>query len=284
MLHAQDCWCEPARARPGLEQTLGVSRQSAPTDRLALVAAGVTVILWASAFVAIRSAAHEFSPGALALGRLTSGSVVLGVVAWARREGWPPRTAWPGIALSGVLWFGLYMVALNWGEQKVDAGTAAMVVSLGLVVVALLSGWLLREGFPRGLLAGVGVSFAGVVVVGIATSSGTGHRSVAGVLLCLLAALVVRSCCDRPETGTEVRLGAAGHHLRRRGGRGGVPPVRRPTGLSDRRRSHVRHTEGLLPGGLPNRYRLHHLGIRAARGPRPARWGPPPTSSPPSRC
>jgi drug/metabolite transporter (DMT)-like permease len=155
-------------------------------DRLALVAAGVTVVLWASAFVAIRGAGREFSPGALALGRLACGSLVLGLVAWARREGWPPRAAWPGIVASGVLWFGVYMVALNWGEQKVDAGTAAMVVGVGPVIIALLGGWLLTEGLPRSLLAGVAVSFAGVVVVGVA-SSGIGHAPVAGVLLCLLA-------------------------------------------------------------------------------------------------
>jgi drug/metabolite transporter (DMT)-like permease len=155
---------------------------------LALIAAGVTVVLWASAFVAIRSAGRDFSPGALALGRLMCGSVVLGLVARARREGWPPRAAWPGIVTSGVLWFGVYMVALNWGEQKVDAGTAAIVVSLGPIIIALLSGWRLREGFPRGVLAGVAVSFAGVVVVGVATA-GPGHASVAGVLLCLMAAL-----------------------------------------------------------------------------------------------
>jgi drug/metabolite transporter (DMT)-like permease len=153
-----------------------------------LVAAGVTVVLWASAFVAIRGADREFSAGALALGRLACGSVVLGLVAWARREGWPPRAAWPGIVASGVLWFGVYMVALNWGEQKVDAGTAAMVVGVGPVIIALLGGWLLGEGFPRGLLAGVAVSFAGVIVVGIATS-GAGHAPATGVLLCLLAAL-----------------------------------------------------------------------------------------------
>jgi hypothetical protein len=32
-------------------------------------AAAVTVVLWASAFVSIRSAGGHFSPGALALGR-----------------------------------------------------------------------------------------------------------------------------------------------------------------------------------------------------------------------
>ena len=158
------------------------------SGRLALMAAGVTVVLWASAFVAIRSAGRDFSPGALALGRLVCGSAVLGLVARARREGWPPRAAWPGIVTSGVLWFGVYMVALNWGEQKVDAGTAAIVVSLGPIIIALLSGWRLKEGFPPGVLAGVAISFAGVIVVGVATA-GTGHASVAGVLLCLLAAL-----------------------------------------------------------------------------------------------
>jgi drug/metabolite transporter (DMT)-like permease len=172
----------------GPGQELGGSASAERSGRLALMAAGVTVVLWASAFVAIRSAGRDFSPGALALGRLVCGSVVLGLVARARREGWPPRAAWPGIVTSGVLWFGVYMVALNWGEQKVDAGTAAIVVSLGPIIIALLSGWRLKEGFPPGVLAGVAVSFAGVIVVGVATA-GTGHASVAGVLLCLLAAL-----------------------------------------------------------------------------------------------
>ena len=65
-----------------------MERSSAPdlrTERLALAAAGVTVLLWASAFVSIRSAAASYSPGALALGRLLIASAVLGVV--------PGRTA-----------------------------------------------------------------------------------------------------------------------------------------------------------------------------------------------
>jgi drug/metabolite transporter (DMT)-like permease len=80
------------------------------------------------------------------------------------------------------------MVALNWGERRVDAGTASMITSTGPVLIALLSGWLLREGFPARLVAGIAVSFAGAVVVGIATSS-AGHASLLGVLLCLLAAV-----------------------------------------------------------------------------------------------
>ncbi|MER5461276.1 DMT family transporter [Streptomyces sp. NPDC002668] len=154
----------------------------------ALAAAGVTVLLWASAFVSIRSAGDAYSPGALALGRLLAGSLVLGIFLLIRREGLPPRAAWPGIAVSGLLWFGVYMVALNWGEQQVDAGTAAMVVNIGPILIALLGARLLGEALPPRLLAGMAVSFAGAVTVGL-SMSGEGSASTLGVLLCLLAAV-----------------------------------------------------------------------------------------------
>ncbi|MQA27221.1 MAG: EamA family transporter [Micromonosporaceae bacterium] len=155
-----------------------------------MAAAAVTVVLWASAFVSIRSATASYPPGALALGRLLVASAVLGAILLIRREGWPSRAAWPGIAASGVLWFGVYMVALNWGEQGVDAGTASMVVGIGPLLVALLGGWLLKEGLPGRLLAGMAVSFAGVIVVGFSMSDG-GRASVLGVLLCLVAAVAL---------------------------------------------------------------------------------------------
>jgi drug/metabolite transporter (DMT)-like permease len=156
--------------------------------RAAIAAATVTVVLWASAFVGIRAAAPHFSPGSLALGRLLAGSVTLLIFLLISRQGLPPRAAWPGIVVSGVIWFGLYMVALNWGEELVDAGTAAMLVNVGPAVMALLAGWLLKEGFPPRLLAGIAVSFAGTIVVGISMSNG-GRASVLGVALCLVAAV-----------------------------------------------------------------------------------------------
>ena len=64
----------------------------------------------------------------------------------------------------GLLWFGLYMITLNWGERDVDAGTAAMLVNIGPILLALLGGWLLHEGFPRRLAAGMAVSFGGAVL------------------------------------------------------------------------------------------------------------------------
>ncbi|MFJ2772271.1 DMT family transporter [Streptomyces sp. NPDC087300] len=157
-------------------------------ELLAAAAATFTVVMWASAFVSIRSAGAAYSPGALALGRLLAGALTLGVIWAVRRQGWPPRAAWPGIAVSGLLWFGVYMVVLNWGEQQVDAGTAALLVNIGPILVALLGSRLLGDPLPPRLLAGMAVSFAGAIAVGF-SMSGEGEASVLGVALCLIAAV-----------------------------------------------------------------------------------------------
>lgn len=170
---------------------------SSPNVRALLpeAAALVTVLLWASAFVAIRHVTTIFSPGVLALGRLTVGSAVLTVVVCLRAakspaygRQWPSRPQWPPLVACGVLWFGIYNVALNAGERRVEAGTAAMLLAIGPVLLAILAGLLLGEGFPRRLLAGSVIAFAGVVVIGAATSSRSGDDPW-GVALCITAAV-----------------------------------------------------------------------------------------------
>lgn len=153
-----------------------------------VVAVLVTVAAWASAFVAIRGVRDSFEPGALALGRLLVGSLALTAAVLARRT-WvrPSRREWQLLAVCGVAWFALYNVALNAAEQRVDAGTAAMLINIGPIVIALLAGALLGEGFPRWLLLGAGVAFGGAVLIGAATTRTTSSDPV-GVLLCVLAA------------------------------------------------------------------------------------------------
>lgn len=143
--------------------------------------------LWASAFVGIRSAGHELSPGSIALGRLLIGSAALGAIVLARREPLPGRRDLPAIVFCGIFWFGIYNVALNEAERRVDAGTAAMLVNIGPILIAVLAGIMLREGFPPKLLAGCAVAFSGTVVIGLATS-GAGVRASWGVVLCVVAA------------------------------------------------------------------------------------------------
>jgi drug/metabolite transporter (DMT)-like permease len=153
----------------------------------ALVAVGITLVLWASAFVAIRHLGETFSPGALSLGRLAVGTIALGVVLLPR--GWraPTRAEWVRLVAIGALWFGLYNVALNAGEQRLDAGTAAMLIQLAPVLVAVLAALFLGERATPALGVGLVVAFTGVVLIATSTSEDS-SRDWWGVGLCLLSA------------------------------------------------------------------------------------------------
>jgi len=149
----------------------------------------VTLVLWASAFVAIRHLGEDFSPGALSLGRLLVGAACLAVAALSRGFPRPSRGDLLIIVVIGVLWFGVYNVALNEGEQRVDAGTAAMLIQVSPVLIALLAALFLGERFTVYLALGLGLAFSGVALIAFSTSPG-GNSDVVGVLLCLLSAVV----------------------------------------------------------------------------------------------
>ena len=158
-----------------------------PRSSLTLLAVVVTVLAWASAFIGIRAVGEDLAPGALALGRLAVGTTVLGALLAGR--GWVRPTAgeWRLMAVCGVGWFGIYNLALNAAEQHLDAGTTAMLVNIGPVLIAVFAGLLLGEGFPRWLVVGLAVAFGGVLLIGIATRQA--GADLAGVLLCVVAAV-----------------------------------------------------------------------------------------------
>lgn len=164
------------------------SKTPAPAHSPAvLAAAAVTVVLWASSFIAIRAALPYYAPGSMALLRMAVGSVGLGAIALVSGVRWPSRRDLPKVAAWGIAWFAIYTWALNTAEQQIDAGTAATLVNLAPLIVVALAG-MLGEGFPRPLLIGAPVSFLGVVLIGVAGSSG--HHTLTGLLLALLAAVI----------------------------------------------------------------------------------------------
>jgi drug/metabolite transporter (DMT)-like permease len=151
-------------------------------------AAGVSVVVWASAYVVIRFAGRQFEPGPLALGRLMVGTVALGGLTLARGESLPRGRALLGAVGSGLLWFGVYNVALNAAERRIDAGTASLLVNTAPILLALLGGTVLGEGLSRGLLGGCLVAFLGVALIAVGVA-GHGLTATWGAALCLIAAL-----------------------------------------------------------------------------------------------
>lgn len=150
-------------------------------------AIAVTLVLWASAFVAIRHLGHDVSPGALSLGRLLIAAVALSLLLLRAPRSRFTRNEVLLLLGCGIAWFGIYNLALKASEQKIDAATAAMVVQVGPILIAFLAALFLGEKLTGWLLLGMAIAFGGVVVIGSAMR-GDGGSDLDGVLLSLLAA------------------------------------------------------------------------------------------------
>lgn len=168
----------------------GNHQTSRSVDWPGLGAALITIGLWSSAFVGIRAAGEDISPGPLAFGRLVIGAVLLGTLALVRRGPLPRGRDLALVIGTGVIWFAGYNLSLNAAEQVVDAGTAAMLVFIGPLLVILLAGVFLGEGFPRRVVLGAAVAFAGILTIGLTVAGADGGPDPTwGIVLCLLAAL-----------------------------------------------------------------------------------------------
>jgi drug/metabolite transporter (DMT)-like permease len=159
------------------------------SKHLAAAAVVTTVLLWACAFVVIRAVGQVLSPGSMAFVRLLVGSAALGLVALRYRRPFPRGRALAFVVGYGVLWFAGYTVVLNWAEQHLDAGTAALLVNIAPILVAVIAGIAFHDGFPRPVVVGLAIAFAGVVLITVGGHRG-GVGDSLGVVLGIVAALL----------------------------------------------------------------------------------------------
>lgn len=150
-------------------------------------AIAVALLLWASAFAGIRAGLASYGPGELALLRFGTASVTLLGYAIATRMPLPDRRDLPMIALAGFFGITVYHVALNFGEQTVTAGAAALLISSSPIFTALLSTTWLGERLTGWGWAGVLVSFAGVALISFGEGGTLGFEP--GALLVVVAAV-----------------------------------------------------------------------------------------------
>lgn len=176
-----------------------MTRPAAARSWLPLAAVATTLVTWASAFVAIRHLGQYFSPGPLTLGRTATGAVALGVLAATRRAARPAPRHWWRLVVIGVLWYAVYNVSLNAGEQRVDAGTAALVLQSAPVFLAVLAALVLGESFTARLGLGLLVCLCGVTLIATG-GGGAGGGDLLGVALCVVpaAAYAVSAVVQKP--------------------------------------------------------------------------------------
>jgi len=156
------------------------------TIRTALALA-CTLVVWASAFAGIRAGLRAYSPANLAILRFVIASIVLAMYAKLAHFRRLERRDIPGIAFTGIIGITFYNLALNYGETRVTAGAASLLIASTPIWTALLARVSLHERLsPLGWF-GVLLSFAGVVL--IASGEGEGIHLSLQALIILAAAV-----------------------------------------------------------------------------------------------
>ena len=153
----------------------------------ALLALAAALLLWASAFAGIRAGLRAYSPGQLAVLRFVVASSVLAIYASVAHFRRPAGRDVPGFLLSGIIGISFYNLALNYGETRVTAGAASLLVASVPIWTALLASFTLHERLTPRRWVGILVSFAGVAL--IASGEGQGIHISPQALIILAAAL-----------------------------------------------------------------------------------------------
>lgn len=153
----------------------------------ALLALAATLLLWASAFAGIRAGLRAYSPAHLAVLRFLVASLVLAIYAALAHFRRPEARDIPGLILTGAIGITFYNLALNYGETRVTAGAASLLIASTPIWTALLATIFLHERLTLRGWCGVFVSFAGVAL--IASAEGEGIRLSPQALIILAAAV-----------------------------------------------------------------------------------------------
>jgi drug/metabolite transporter (DMT)-like permease len=134
-------------------------------DTRAYLAAGVTVILWASAFPGIRAALPHYSPVHIALLRYLVASLALAIYAVCTRMRLPRWRDLPRFALLGLVGIAYYNIALNSGEVHVPSAEASFLVASSPIFMTIEAMLFLKERVRIWGWLGIALSCLGIAVV-----------------------------------------------------------------------------------------------------------------------
>ncbi|MCQ6337720.1 MULTISPECIES: DMT family transporter [Bacillus cereus group] len=156
-------------------------------DLRIICAHAFTILIWGTAFPAIRMGLESYMPEHLTLLRLLIASFILLLFSFIYKLRLPDLKDIPAIFIFGALGFTIYHIALNYGEKTVNAGSASLIISVTPIVTAILASAFLNEKMKlNGWIGGV-MSFAGISLISF--SQGDAIQLNSGGLFILLAAI-----------------------------------------------------------------------------------------------
>ncbi|GAF76612.1 unnamed protein product [marine sediment metagenome] len=157
-------------------------------DTRTIIAIGITILLWASSFAAVRAGLQAFTPGHIALFRFLIASVLLAAFTLINRIKLPKLKDIPVIFLLGFLGIAAFHTAQNYGQVTVTAGSAAMIVSSVPIFTAMLATIFLGEKLKLWGWLGIFISFLGVYLIALGEREGV--KFAPGVIVLLFAAII----------------------------------------------------------------------------------------------
>jgi drug/metabolite transporter (DMT)-like permease len=149
------------------------------------VVLGFLVVLWASAFPAIKIGLEGYGPAHLTLLRHAVASLAfVPLLLVFRRRLWPERRDVARFVGVGVVGITTYHLALNFGEVHVSAGATSLIIATAPVLTALVAWGLTGDRLPALGWLGSAIAFGGVALVVLGDGPvGRIHPAAALVLL-----------------------------------------------------------------------------------------------------
>jgi drug/metabolite transporter (DMT)-like permease len=162
------------------------------------LAVAFTLVCWAAAFVGIRLAVRDFSPGPLSFGRYVVASVVL--LGWLAltRTPVPAWKDWPRLGVVGLVGITVYNLALNYGEQMVDAGSAAFLVNTAPLFTAIFAVLVLKERVTAVAVGGMVLGLTGAMLLVLGQGKEIGFGSAAVLILVAAVAFSLYFILQKP--------------------------------------------------------------------------------------
>lgn len=129
------------------------------------------MLVWASAFAAIRVALRSYEPAAFAALRLVIAALAFAALAPFLAIRLPKRRDLPRFVLAGAVGMTLYQLLLGFGEEDIAAGTASLLIATSPLWVVLFARLFLGERLERTALIGLTLAFAGAAVVALSATT-----------------------------------------------------------------------------------------------------------------
>lgn len=139
--------------------------QSNKKQKSAYISALFTVILWASAFPAVRYCLEYYSPQSIMLFRFLISSAIFIIIAFIKKIRLPYKKDLLLFITDGLIGIFFYMLFLNMGTKLVPSGISSFIVSSAPIFSIILSILILKEKIRINSLIGILISFFGLILI-----------------------------------------------------------------------------------------------------------------------